>query len=210
MALPTTMWTQILGYRDQPDRTLDLLVRRYHRPIFEYSRGRGLQPADAEDVTQEVFLRVTRPEFLARADRSKGKFRSLLLAVTQHVIASHRRRELAGKRDRRREVPLDDFDIPERPPEAEEFDRLWLRNLLDWALLRLSHDPQVRAVQLQMEGRSYQEIAQKLGKTVSDVTNYVHRAKPKLRKEIERLIGEYSDATELPAEIAVLMRHAEA
>ncbi|HEX7896851.1 MAG TPA: sigma-70 family RNA polymerase sigma factor [Planctomycetota bacterium] len=206
MQFPTSVWSAILSFRQDPERVKDLVVRRYRDPIFEFARRQGLTHEDAEDVAQEVFLRVCREEFLEKADRQKGKFRTLLLAVTRHVILQFRRYELSERRDRRRQISLGDFDVPADAPADEEFDRLWVKNLVNQAMERLKDDPMIRALKLQMEGRSYQEIADALGKSVSDVTNYIHRSKDRLRRQIEELISEYSAREQAPAEIADLMR----
>lgn len=198
------MWTSLRKIRREPERIKDLVVRRYREPIFEFALRQGLSPEDAEDVAQEVFFRVCREEFLERADEKKGRFRTLLLAVLNHVVASLRRHRLAGIRDRRREIPLEDIEVPAEDPE---FDRLWVRTLVRRALERLGDDPGARALRMQMEGTAYREIAATLGKKETDVTNYVHRAKGKLRREIERLIGEYSTEEEARVEITTLLRY---
>ena len=206
MSFPTSIWSAILTVRQDPDRVKDLVVRRYREPIYEFVRRQGLPHEDAEDVTQEVFIRVCREEFLARADRQKGKFRTLLLAVTRHVIAQYRRYELSERRDRRRQIALGEFDAPADAPSDEEFDRLWVRNLVAQAMERLKDEPMMRALRLQMEGRSYQEIAAALGKSITDVTNHIHRSKDRLRRQIEEIIAEYSGREQAPDEIAELMR----
>lgn len=206
MQFPTSVWSAILSVRQDPERVKDLIVRRYRDPIFEFARRQGLPHEDAEDVAQEVFLRVCREDFLVKADRQKGKFRTLLLAVTRHVILQFRRYELSERRDRRRQIALGDFDVPADAPADEEFDRLWVKNLVTQAMERLKEEAMIQALKLQMEGRSYQEIADALGKSVTDVTNYIHRAKDRLRRQIEEMIREYSSREQAPAEIADLMR----
>ena len=206
MQFPTSVWSALLSIRQDPERVKDLVVRRYREPIFEFARRQGLSHEDAEDVAQEVFLRVCREEFLEKADRQKGKFRTLLLAVTRHVILQFRRHELSERRDRRRQISLGDFDVPVDPPADEEFDRLWVKNLVAQAMERLKDDATIQALKLQMEGKSYQEIADAMGKSVGDVTNYIHRSKDRLRRQIEELISEYSAREQAPAEIAELMR----
>jgi RNA polymerase sigma factor (sigma-70 family) len=207
MDFPSTMWTSIRKIRQEPARIKDLVVRKYREPIFRFALQQGLPEPDAEDVAQEVFLRICEEKFLEKADRSKGKFRTLLLAVTKHVIASHRRHERAGRRDRRREIPIDDFDVPDDPPSDAEFDRLWVKNLMDQAFESLAGEPTIRALRLQLDGKSYREIAADLGKRESDVVNYIHRAKPRLKREIERLIAEYSAAGEVEQETRTLARY---
>jgi RNA polymerase sigma-70 factor, ECF subfamily len=205
VGMPSTLWTAILEVRNQPDRVTDLIVRRYRQPIHDFALQQGLPHEDAEDVTQEVFLRVCREEFLVKADRTKGKFRTLLLAVTKHVIAKFREYALAGKRDRRRQVALGDFEIPDELPSDPAFDRLWVQNLVEQARERLKEDLPVRALMLQFEGKSYRDIGIVLGKKETEVTNYIHRGKERLKREIERLIAEYSAHDDVPDEIATLM-----
>jgi len=204
--MPSTMWTTILQFHRDPERVKDFVVRRYRQPVIEFARRQGLKDEDAEDITQEVFLRVCQETFLKKADQIRGKFRTVLLAVTKHVIASWRRHELAGIRDRRREVSMEGINLPDELPSDAEFDRLWVQNLMAQAMERLKTDPGTEALKLQLEGRSYQEIAAKLGRKTTDVTNFIHRAKERLKKEFERLIAEYSTREDVAEEIAALRR----
>jgi RNA polymerase sigma-70 factor, ECF subfamily len=205
--MPSTMWTTILQFHRDPERVKDFVVRRYRQPVVEFARRQGLKDEDAEDIAQEVFLRVCQESFLKKADQIRGKFRTVLLAVTKNVISSWRRYELAGIRDRRREVSLDGgMALPDEMPSDPEFDRLWVKNLMAQAMERLKIDPGTEALKLQLEGLSYQEIADRLGRKVTDVTNFIHRAKDKLKKEFEKLIAEYSSREDVSSEIAELKK----
>jgi RNA polymerase sigma-70 factor (ECF subfamily) len=204
MSFPSSIWTTLRAVKQEPERVKDSLVRRYRQPVHEFLKRQGISHEDAEDLTQEIFVRICKDSFLERIDPEKGRFRSLLLAVSRHVLTSFRRHQLAQGRDRRREVALDDCEIPAEIPPDREFDRLWVQNLVREALDRLPPEPMILALRLQMEGKSYQEIGEKLGRPVTDVTNYVHRAKKRLREEIERLIEEYSGPTSRD-EIAALL-----
>jgi RNA polymerase sigma-70 factor (ECF subfamily) len=207
MSFPSSIWTTILSLRNDPEGVKETVIRRYREPVFEYIRRQGIRHEDAEDLTQNVFLRITKDSFLERVDPRKGKFRTLLLTVTRNVVASFRRHELAAARDHRRTVPLDDHvDVPAESPADAEFDRLWVRNLVTQAMDRLPKDRPLLALKLQLEGKSYQEIAQALGKSETDVTNYIHRAKKLLRQEIEQLIAEYS-GSDVKEEIANLLQY---
>lgn len=206
MFLPSTMWTAILEYHREPEKVKELLYRRYQKPVFEFALRQGLSREDAEDVTQEVFLRVCNEAFLKRADQIRGKFRTVLLSVAKHVIISLYRYRHAEMRDRRREIPLGEIDPPQDSEPDPEFDRLWVKNLVDQSMEHLKDDPGIAALRLQLGGRSYQEIAFELGCKETDVTNFIHRAKERLRREIERMISEYSSKDEVASEIASLRR----
>src|SRR5258706_1148689 len=189
---PSSIGPRTLSIGEAPKRVRDLVVRRYRQPVYDFIRRQGLPHEDAEDVTQEIFTQVCREGFLEKANRRKGRFRTLLLAVTRHLVATFRRHELAGVRDRRRAVTLEGFDVAQEHADDADFDDLWVKNLVTIGLERLKEDPTVSALRLQLEGRSYQEIAAILKKSATDVTNYIHRGKKKLRLEIERQIREYS------------------
>lgn len=207
MEFPTSIWSVILSIRQDPDRVKERIVRLYQQPVFDFIRRQGLRHEDAEDVAQEVFVRICREEFLVKADRQKGKFRTLLLAVTKNVIACFRRFELSERRDRRRQIALGDLDVPADPPSDDEFDLLWVKNLVAQAMEHLKDDPVMTALRLQLEGKSYQEISEAMQKQVHDVTNYIHRAKERLRREIERMIGQYSTKEDVASEVSALVKH---
>jgi DNA-directed RNA polymerase specialized sigma24 family protein len=130
----------------------------------------------------------------------------VLLTVTKRVIVSLRRHDTAEKRDRRRQIPIEGLDLPNEAEADPDFDRLWVKNLVTQSLERLEDDPAVQALRLHLKGLSYQEIAGKLGKKITDVNNYIHRARERLRQEIEYLIGEYSSRQDVAEEIAALRR----
>jgi len=206
MNFPSSIWTTIRAIRKEPERVKDEVVRRYRTPVYEFIRRQGLTHEDAEDLAQEIFVRICSDGFLSKVDPRKGKFRSLLLAVTRNVVASFRRKELAPMRDRRKTVSLDSSDIPSESEPDAEFDRLWVKNLMSQGVSRLRNDAATAALKLQMEGRTYQEIAGTLKKSETEVTNYIHRAKKRLRTQIEALIRDYS-GDDLETEIASLVKY---
>ncbi|HVR83805.1 MAG TPA: sigma-70 family RNA polymerase sigma factor [Planctomycetota bacterium] len=206
MDFPTSIWTVILSVKDNPERVKDLIIRRYREPVYEFLRMKGLTHEDAEDVTQEVFIQICREDFLKKADRDKGKFRTLLQAVTRNLLAFFHRYNMAERRDRRRKVTLGELDLPSETASDGEFDQLWVKNLVSQAMDRLKDDPMIIALRRQMEGRTYQEIATELGRQVHDVTNYIHRGKTRLRAEIERMIADYSSKEDVPEEVAHLIK----
>jgi RNA polymerase sigma factor (sigma-70 family) len=206
MNFPSSIWTTIRAIRKEPERVKDEVVRRYRAPVYEFIRRQGLTHEDAEDLSQEIFVRICSDGFLSKVDPGKGRFRSLLLAVTRNVVASFRRRELAPMRDRRKTVALETCEIPSETEPDADFDRLWVKNLMSQGMSRMRNDAATSALKLQLEGRSYQEIADTLKKSETEVTNYIHRAKKRLRTEIETLIKDYS-GDDLQEEIASLVKY---
>src|SRR5262245_23416363 len=166
---PSTIWTSIAR---NPERARARVFSAYRIPIFNYVRNQGFSEHDAEDLSQEVFIRVCRDEFLKKVDRAKGKFRSLLLAVTRNVIHDER-----ANRRKARPVSVEQggsggrkMDLPAEEPSDKGFDELWVQNLTRLGLENLQKEcagggPKYyeALVLSKLEGLGYAKIAEKLG-----------------------------------------------
>lgn len=69
-------------------RALEELARTYWFPLYAFVRRRGLSPDAAEDLTQDFFARLLEKQSLTQVDRTKGKFRSFLLASLKNFLAN--------------------------------------------------------------------------------------------------------------------------
>ena len=125
---PTTIWTTIHRAGEQDSSALQRVAERYRQPVLEHIRRRGFQGNDAEDVCQDVFVRVLQGGVLAKADPERGRFRSLMLSVTTHVILDRYRK--------RRDVPVEDIDTTSHEL-TDAFDRTWALHLTEQAIERL-------------------------------------------------------------------------
>jgi RNA polymerase sigma-70 factor, ECF subfamily len=197
---PTTFWSTLI---DRPDRARQELFTRYRTPVFNYVVNQGYGEEDADDLTQEVFLRISREEFLRKADRLKGKFRSLVLAVTRHVILKHRARKMRLKAASVEQEHFDDpaFSVSGDDGEDEKFNTLWIQNLVGLALERLMRETRgggpryYEALVLnQFQGLSYGEVARTLGVQVSDIRNWIHYGKKKLKGYLIDHVRDYSSS----------------
>ena len=63
------------------------LCKHYWYPLYGCIRNRGHPPEDAEDLVQGLFVHLLEHKTLSRVDRSKGKFRSFLLASLQKYVS---------------------------------------------------------------------------------------------------------------------------
>jgi RNA polymerase sigma-70 factor (ECF subfamily) len=195
---PTTFWSTIA---ERPDRARQELFTRYRTPVFNYVLNQGYGESDADDLTQEVFLRISREEFLRKADQAKGKFRSLVLAVTRHVIWKER-----AQRSRLRAAAVGQEEIEANsagtlPEEADDqrFNTLWVQNLVRLALDRLLIEARPDGpryyealVLSQFQGLSYDEVARALGARVSDIKNWIHYGKKKLKGHLIDHVRSYA------------------
>jgi len=159
-----TRWSVVLlaGQPSAPDSfaALERLCRTYWYPVYAFVRRQGQTPEDAQDLTQEFFVRLLKRNFFALADPDKGRFRSFLLSALKFFLADQRDKAQAEKRGGgRTNVSLDDEGAEERyrqepatdlTPERI-FDRRWAVALLDQALRRLRAEFQTAGKQRQFD-----------------------------------------------------------
>jgi RNA polymerase sigma-70 factor (ECF subfamily) len=93
---PSTHWSRIAQARDlTAPGTRDALAElcnAYWYPLFLFIRRRGIQADEASDLVQEYFARLLGGRVLNSADRSKGRFRTFLIADCTRFLSHERAR----------------------------------------------------------------------------------------------------------------------
>ena len=168
----------------------DEFVRRYRPKVYGWCRKRGLQEADAEDVTQTVLAKLTEAMRDFRYDPSRS-FRAWLKTITQRAwsdLIAHRHRAAGSGTSQvlQRLQTLEARADLERQLE-EAFDR----ELLEVATLRVQQRvaPQTwEAFRLTaLEGLSGAEASRRLLMPVAHVFVAKHRVQKMLQEELRRL-----------------------
>ena len=155
----TTRWSMVLSCADSGIASvvardaLSELCKTYWRPIFAYICRRGYSTQDAEDLTQDFFTSLLQGPLLQRADRDRGRFRSLLLKALRDFLG-HATEKL-GAHKRGGGVKLVSWDdwMAEAPSQlslatnpiaswtAERvFDFRWAATVVEQSLRRLSEE----------------------------------------------------------------------
>jgi RNA polymerase sigma-70 factor (ECF subfamily) len=161
------------------ERAFSLILRAYETPVFNYVlRLVGGDRALAEDLTQEVFLRVFQglPKFSLRS-----KFTTWLFQVTKNRVLDELR---ASERRPRALVALDDIaplEVLDQPVERlEEIDALWR------AVENLSTDLKMALLLRDVVGLSYTEIADSLEVTLATVKWRIYKAREEVQIALVR------------------------
>lgn len=177
------------------DEAFALLVERYQRPMYNFVRRSVQDPAVAEDILQETFLRVVQ-----RADEFRGqaKVSTWMYTIARNLCVDH-----ARKMVHRRHASL---DAPSRRGDDDDralVDRIagpapgadraaigeQLKRAVTLAVEELPEDQREVFLLRQLEHLSFQEIAQ-----ICDIPE--NTAKSRMRYALERLraaLGEYED-----------------
>jgi len=161
------------------ERAFSLILRAYETPVFNYVlRLVGGDRALAEDLTQEVFLRVYQglPKFSLRS-----KFTTWLFQVTKNRVLDELR---ASERRPRALVAIDDIaplEVMDAPIERlEEIDALWT------AVELLSTDLKMALLLRDVVGLSYTEIADSLEVTLATVKWRIYKAREEVQIALVR------------------------
>lgn len=148
-----TSWTNVLAAQQsgsaEAAAALEKLCAAYWYPLYAYLRRKGSDPHEAQDLTQEFFYRLIKQNYLGAVDRSRGKFRSFLLAALNHFVSNQREHDHAAKRGGGHALlSLDDEAAEHRflsepvsklSPE-KIFERNWFLTLFDRALAQLREE----------------------------------------------------------------------
>jgi RNA polymerase sigma-70 factor, ECF subfamily len=168
------------------------LTARYRDRIYNYLRAMGGSDADAEDLTQETFVRA----FVnARSFRREAAFHTWLYRIAYHAYL-----DAVRKQKRRTIVSLDQPDFTDQqqlqelpdpaPGPAQELDRAELQVTLSAALQTLPERLRAVVVLYDIHGYSYEEISRIVACPLGTVRSRLFHARHRLRQKLERYFRE--------------------
>jgi RNA polymerase sigma factor (sigma-70 family) len=224
-AFPTTRWTLVVAAGD-PQRkearsALVSLCENYWYPLYAYLRRRGYPADQAQDLTQEFFIRLLEGRYLDRADPEKGRFRSFLLVSLKFFVADEEDRLRARKRGGGMLVPMELSSGEERyqrePAHGETperiFERRWALSMLDRVMEKLrkefilhgrpEHFERLKGFLLGQPDAPYAALARDMNTSEGALKVAIHRLRKRYR-ELFRL--EIADTVADPAEVESELR----
>lgn len=149
-AFPTTDWGLFVDIRGgspaKKRAALDILARRYWKPVFRFLQFSGKDEESAKDLTQAFFAEWIEHNSFAKADAQRGKFRSFMLASLKRFAANEHRADHAQKRRPGAgllslDALMDDEEIRFEPIDAQTpdkaFDRAWACEVVNRVLKHL-------------------------------------------------------------------------
>ena len=178
MSLPQPDFGVLRKAQRGDERAFSIIVRAYQVPVYNYVLRLVGDRALAEDLTQEVFLRVYQglPRFSLRS-----KFTTWLFQVTKNRVLDELR---AVERRPRALVAIDDIaplEVLDAPIERlEEIDTLWR------AVENLSTDLKMALLLRDVVGLSYTEIADSLEVTLATVKWRIYKAREEVQIALVR------------------------
>lgn len=184
------------------------LIAQYHRPIYSLIARTVPNPADAADLTQEVFLKVFRS---IGGFQGEASLRTWIYRIALHEVSNGRR---WWRRHARREVTIEQelgdsgdgeplilkdtlADVRESPFDAALTGELRAR--VEEEIRRVPEPFRTAVILRDIEGFSYEETAEILNANVGTVKSRLMRGRAHLRKRLAPFVeGTHSRTTWVP------------
>jgi RNA polymerase sigma factor (sigma-70 family) len=223
---PTTRWTLVVAAGD-PQRkdarsALVSLCENYWYPLYAYLRRRGYAPDQAQDLTQEFFMRVLEGRYLDRADPEKGRFRSFILTSLKFFVADDQDRQRAQKRgggavvsfkfssgEERYQREPGHYETPDRI-----FERRWALSMLERVMERLRDEfvqhgrpenfERMKVFLLGQSEAPYADLAREINTSEGALKVAIHRLRKRYRELFRQ---EIADTVADPAKVESELRY---
>jgi RNA polymerase sigma-70 factor (ECF subfamily) len=156
-------------------QALSALCEHFYADVYSYFYYRVSDPADAQDLTNDVFLRMV--EAIRSFEPARGPFRTWIFSIAHHRLVDYRRRQAVRDHEPLTEALVNPHDQPAVQAEA----RL-TRERLHRALDELTEDQRQVIVLKFVEGLSNAEVAKILEKTEGAINALQYRALQVLRQ----------------------------
>ncbi|HDJ22759.1 MAG TPA: sigma-70 family RNA polymerase sigma factor [Candidatus Aminicenantes bacterium] len=162
---------------DGNNEAFEVLVKKYYRKVFQLALSLTRNPAEADDLAQEVFIKAytALPSF-----RGKSSFSTWLYQITLNHIRDHHRKQARTRTEswpiRNHHLPVETSQPTEKPQEVQQ--------LIQRALQKLPDKFRLIITLRDVHGFSYEEISNILNISPGTVDSRLHRARKKLRQEL--------------------------
>ncbi|MHB8423596.1 MAG: RNA polymerase sigma factor RpoE [Gammaproteobacteria bacterium] len=169
----------------------DMLVRKYQHKIIKLISRYVHDSTEALDVAQEAFIKAYRaiPGFRGDSAFYTWLYRIAINTAKNHLVAESRRPldhgvDLQDPEQYDMQARLRDMDTPERLLLTEEIQRT-----VEAAIEQLPEDLRTAIILREIDGMSYEEIAQAMSCPVGTVRSRIFRAREAIDDKLRPLLG---------------------
>lgn len=171
------------------------LVRAHHRRVYALCYRFTGSPTDAEDLTQDVFLKIY--SNLTSFDVARGSLQVWITTLARNLLVDHFRRtrnlRVTGSLDEgwdeggelRPMVPMDRLEA-KGPSQHDQATRRELEKMVQNALAQVSPELREAVILRDLQDMDYKEIAQVLGIPEGTVKSRISRGRAELARLLER------------------------
>ena len=166
-------------------------MKNYQDMVYGTAMRMLGNPTDAQDIAQTVFLKAHEAfGSLAQSQAAGGWLKTVTRNLCLNHLTRYRNRWRFFSEMRSEEDDTDFSDTLAAPEQLESgMDETDRRQLLEVALRKLPEAQRVPLVLFHFEELAYEEIAEKLGASLSKVKTDIHRGRLALKRHLERRLA---------------------
>jgi RNA polymerase sigma-70 factor (ECF subfamily) len=177
-------------------RAFDLLVTKYQRKIFRLLSRLIRDPAEIEDVAQEAFIKAYRalPNFRGESAFYTWLYRIAINTAKNHLVSQGRRAPTSTETEIEDAETFEEADALREvnTPDAMMMSRQ-VGEAVNRAIDRLPEDLRNAIVLRELEGLSYEEIAESMNCPIGTVRSRIFRAREAIARELRPLLDTATD-----------------
>lgn len=192
MPAPDTRPSLLIRLRDPANRQAwEEFVALYQPIVLRMATRRGLQPADAEDLTQQVLIKLVGAIDRFEPDRNRGRFLTWLKTIAHRAIINAMTRTKADCSAGGTEAWLQLSQIALHDSDATEIDEEYRREIFICAAAQVRQEVGVDTWSGFWEtvvlNRPVEEVAKELGRTRGNIYTSRSRVLKRLKEKVEQL-----------------------
>lgn len=195
---PETQPSLLLRVRDVEDTEAWVRFVEIYTPLVSgFLVNRGLQQADASDLTQEVLQSVCGAIGRFEYDPQTGTFRSWLFRITRNKLNDYFQRK---QKRQKIDAHMPEYQLSDEPPVVNELEEQWERDhqwhLVNWALKKISIEFAPKTIEAfklaTLENKPTDQVANKLGISIGAVYIAKSRVMVRLQEVVKEIEGDDS------------------
>ena len=177
-------------------KAFELLMLKYQRKILRLLSRFVRDPGEVEDVAQEAFIKAYRalPQFRGESAFYTWLYRIAINTAKNHLVASGRRPSSPSEYENEDGETFDetdnlsDINTPESMMASRE-----IAETVNSAIEALPEELRTAIVLREIEGMSYEDIAQSMGCPIGTVRSRIFRAREAIATRLRPLLGTKDD-----------------
>jgi RNA polymerase sigma-70 factor (ECF subfamily) len=179
-------------------QAFNLLVRKYERKVVRLISRLVRDPAEVEDVAQEAFIKAYRalPQFRGDSAFYTWLYRIAVNTAKNHLVAQGRRpiplSDILSDDEDGESFGREDVVSDNQTPDAELLSRQ-IAETVNRAIEALPQDLRTAVTLREIEGLSYEEIAEAMNCPIGTVRSRIFRAREAIAQQLRPLLDTPQD-----------------
>jgi RNA polymerase sigma-70 factor, ECF subfamily len=171
----------VAGITQGDEAAFEQLVRKYQHPVLNTIHRYVGNYSEADDIAQDVFFKVWQK---IKSFQGKSKFSTWLYRIVVNQCLDYRRKSKRKIEEVTFDNKIEEKKIPDSLTTTIDFEQKKKEAIIRQAINELPDKQRIAMILAEYEAQTYQEIAEILGISLSNVATTIYRAKQNLKVKL--------------------------